>query len=71
MQQQSRKNLPKKAETIENTRKTADILIGAACHTKTLKPQWVQGFSLPKNRSLALFLALRHKKHEPVQAPVR
>jgi len=28
----SSKNLAKKAETIENTRKTVDILIGAACH---------------------------------------
>lgn len=32
MKQQAPKILPKKAETIENTRKTADILIGAACH---------------------------------------
>ena len=39
--------------------------------TKTLKPQWFQGFSLPKNRSLALFLALRRKKREPVQALAR
>ena len=51
--------------------KTADILIGAACQIKALKPQWFQGFSLPKNRSLALFLALRHKKHEPMQASAR
>jgi hypothetical protein len=51
--------------------KTADILIGAACQIKALKPQWFQGFSLPKSRSLALFLALRRKKHGPVQAPVR
>jgi len=28
----SSKNLAKKAETIENTRKTVDILIGATCH---------------------------------------
>ena len=35
MKQQAPKTLPQKAETIENTRKTADILIGAACHTKT------------------------------------
>ncbi len=34
MKQQAPKILPKKAETIENTRKTADILIGAACHRK-------------------------------------
>jgi len=46
MKQQAPKTLPQKAETIENTRKTADILIGAACHIKTLKPQWFQGFSL-------------------------
>jgi len=39
MKQQAPKTLPQKAETIENTRKTADILIGAACHIKTLKPQ--------------------------------
>jgi len=39
MKQQAPKTLPPKAETIENTRKTADILIGAACHIKTLKPQ--------------------------------
>ena len=32
MKQQTPKTLPQKAETIENTRKTADILIGAACH---------------------------------------
>lgn len=32
MKQQAPKTLPQKAETIENTRKTADILIGAACH---------------------------------------
>jgi len=30
----SSKNLAKKAETIENTRKTVDILIGATCHTE-------------------------------------
>jgi len=30
----SSKNLAKKAETIENTRKTVDILIGAACHSE-------------------------------------
>ena len=34
MKQQAPKTLPQKAETIENTRKTADILIGAACHKK-------------------------------------
>jgi hypothetical protein len=71
MKQQAPKTLPKKAETIENTRKTADILIGAACHIKTLKPQWFQGFSLSQKQCLALFLALRHKKHGPVQAPIR
>ena len=31
MKQQAPKTLPQKAETIENTRKTVDILIGAAC----------------------------------------
>lgn len=62
MKQQAPKTLPQKAETIENTRKTADILIGAACHIKTLKPQWFQGFSLSQKQCLALFLALRHKK---------
>jgi hypothetical protein len=31
MKQQAPKTLPPKAETIENTRKTADILIGSAC----------------------------------------
>ena len=71
MKQQAPKTLPQKAETIENTRKTADILIGAACHIKTLKPQWFQGFSLSQKQCLALFLALRRKKHGPVQAPVR
>lgn len=55
----------------ESTEKINDILIGAACHIKTLKPQWFQGFSLSQKQCLALFLALRHKKHEPVQAPVR
>jgi len=55
----------------ESTEKINDILIGAACQIKALKPQWFQGFSLPKNRSLALFLALRHKKHEPMQASAR
>jgi len=34
MKQQAPKTLPQKAETIENTRKTADILIGAACQKK-------------------------------------
>ena len=62
MKQQAPKTLPKKAETIENTRKTVDILIGATCHIKTLKPQWFQGFSLSQKQCLALFLALRHKK---------
>jgi hypothetical protein len=33
MKQQAPKTLPQKAETIENTRKTADILIGAACQS--------------------------------------
>jgi len=42
----SSKNLAKKAETIENTRKTVDILIGAACHTALL---WKCGFSLLKS----------------------
>lgn len=37
MKQQAPKTLPQKAETIENTRKTADILIGAACHIKVPK----------------------------------
>jgi hypothetical protein len=37
MKQQAPKTLPQKAETIENTRKTADILIGAACHIKIPK----------------------------------
>ena len=71
MKQQAPKTLPQKAETIENTRKTADILIGAACQIETLKQHWFQGFSLPKIRILALFLALRHKKHEPMQASAR
>ena len=52
MKQQAPKTLPQKAETIENTRKTADILIGAACHIKTLKPQWFQGFSLSQKQCL-------------------
>lgn len=43
----SSKNLAEKAETIENTRKTADILIGAACHLKTLKPSGFKVFLLP------------------------
>ena len=33
--------MPKKAETIENTRKTADILIGAAC--QSLETTYVSG----------------------------
>ena len=37
MKQQAPKILPKKAETIENTRKTADILIGAACQVNELR----------------------------------
>ena len=37
MKQQAPKTLPQKAETIENTRKTADILIGAACHLNELR----------------------------------
>ena len=34
MKQQAPKTLPQKAETIENTRKTADILIGATRHVE-------------------------------------
>ena len=37
MKQQAPKTLPQKAETIENTRKTADILIGAACQRSTVR----------------------------------
>jgi len=40
MKQQAPKTLPQKAETIENTRKTADILIGAACQRKTPSFGW-------------------------------
>ena len=40
MKQQAPKTLPKKAETIENTGKTADILIGAACHKKFEAVKW-------------------------------
>jgi len=52
----SSKNLAKKAETIENTRKTVDILIGAACHQaapkkmplrKAQKFQRLPGFFAP------------------------
>jgi hypothetical protein len=50
----SSKNLAKKAETIENTRKTADILIGAACHKKL------------RNRLISeLFLAFCSQKVRP------
>jgi len=54
MKQQAPKILPKKAETIENTRKTADILIGAACHKK-LRNQLIS----------ELFLAFCSKKVQP------
>lgn len=37
MKQQAPKTLPQKAETIESTRKTADILIGAACQRSTVR----------------------------------
>ena len=40
MKQQAPKTLPQKAETIENTRKTADILIGAACQ-KEMPSKWM------------------------------
>lgn len=46
MKQQAPKTLPQKAETIENTRKTADILIGAACHIKVPKSHGFVAFSL-------------------------
>jgi hypothetical protein len=46
MKQQAPKTLPQKAETIENTRKTADILIGAACHIKAPKSYGFGAFSL-------------------------
>ncbi len=46
MKQQAPKTLPQKAETIENTRKTADILIGAACHIKVPKSHGFGAFSL-------------------------
>jgi len=45
----SSKNLAKKAETIENTRKTVDILIGAACHLvepKKISTRKTQKFQL-------------------------
>ena len=45
MKQQAPKILPKKAETIENTRKTADILIGATCHKTTVFRLKYGGFS--------------------------
>jgi len=54
MKQQAPKTLPQKAETIENTRKTADILIGAACHKKL------------RNRLISeLFLAFCSQKVRP------
>ena len=49
MKQQAPKTLPQKAETIENTRKTADILIGAACHQaepKKISARKAQKFQL-------------------------
>lgn len=46
MKQQAPKTLPQKAETIENTRKTADILIGAAFHIKVPKSHGFGAFSL-------------------------
>ena len=49
MKQQAPKTLPQKAETIENTRKTADILIGAACHLvepKKISTRKTQKFQL-------------------------
>lgn len=46
MKQQAPKTLPQKAETIENTRKTVDILIGAACHIKVPKSLDFGAFSL-------------------------
>ena len=49
MKQQAPKTLPQKAETIENTRKTADILIGAACHLvepKKISTRETQKFQL-------------------------
>jgi len=50
----SSKNLAKKAETIENTRKTVDILIGATCHKKL------------RNRLISeLFLAFCSQKVQP------
>ena len=49
MKQQAPKILPKKAETIENTRKTVDILIGATCHLvepKKISTRKTQKFQL-------------------------
>ena len=45
MKQQAPKTLPQKAETIENTRKTADILIGATRHKATVFQLKYGGFS--------------------------
>ena len=45
MKQQAPKTLPQKAETIENTRKTADILIGATRHKTTVFQLKYGGFS--------------------------
>ena len=49
MKQQAPKTLPQKAETIENTRKTVDILIGATCHLvepKKISTRKTQKFQL-------------------------
>ena len=60
MKQQAPKTLPQKAETIENTRKTADILIGAACHKK-LRNQLISELFLAffRLKSSTIFLKMR------------
>ena len=58
MKQQAPKTLPQKAETIENTRKTADILIGAACQIKNLETAMVSRFFFAKNQNFSLIFSL-------------
>jgi hypothetical protein len=61
MKQQAPKTLPQKAETIENTRKTADILIGAACHSEMTFGCQVTAQARPPRQQRSFFVQNRNR----------
>ena len=72
MKQQAPKTLPPKAETIENTRKTADILIGSACHKKASKSLDFGAFScILQSKSSTIFLKSRFDPNRDPNRDVR